>query len=128
LELKEFIAEAITQITAGITEAQGNLRSEWVRINPKPGKGFPFAAPMLYRAENGAGVFPLTFDVAVSAEDKRGGGGVGITVMGFGMNVERGSAESTSSVSRVTFTIPVAYPLKDLSKGEPRTTPKRSVG
>ena len=74
--LKEFVAEAIVQITQGITEAQEKLTDEWMRINPKPPEGVNVVGPMLYTAENGAGVFPLTFVVAVSAEDKQGDVGV----------------------------------------------------
>lgn len=114
MQLKEFVAEAITQITGGITQAQTQLSEEWVRINPKPAQGVNVVAPMLYTAENGAGVFPLTFDVAVSAEEKQGNVGAGIKVLGFGMNIKDGSTESMSTVSRVTFTIPIAYPLKKL--------------
>jgi len=116
MQLKEFIAEAITQITGGITSAQTQLSKEWVRINPKPAQDVNITAPMLYTAENGAGVFPLTFDVAVSAEDKQGDIGVGIKVLGVGMNIKDGSSESVSTVSRVTFTIPIAYPLKKLDQ------------
>ncbi len=114
MQLKEFVAEAITQITEGITLAQTQLSENWVRINPKPGPEVNVVAPMLYMAENGAGVFPLTFDVAVTVEDKQGNVGAGIKVLAFGMNYNDGSTESKSTVSRVTFTIPIAYPLKKL--------------
>jgi len=114
MQLKDFVSETITQITGGITQAQKQLSDEWVRINPKPAEGVSVVAPMLYTAENGAGVFPLTFDVAVSAEDKQGNAGFGIKVLGVGVNISDGSTETTSTVSRVTFTIPIAYPLKKL--------------
>ena len=115
MQLKEFVAEAITQITRGITQAQSELADEWVRINPKPAEGVNVISPMLYTAENGAGVFPLTFDVAVSAGDTSGNAGFGINVLGIGLDIKDGSTESRSTVSRVTFTIPIAYPLKKLS-------------
>jgi hypothetical protein len=115
VELKEFVTESIIQITKGITKAQEDLKEEWVRINPKPNAGVNVISPMLYTAENGAGVFPLTFDVAVSAEDKEGGGGFGIKVLNVGVNFKDGSQESKSTISRVTFSVPIAYPLKKLS-------------
>jgi hypothetical protein len=115
MELNEFITEAITQITRGISEAQSTLADEWVRVNPKPVSGTEAVAPMLYTAENGAGVFPLAFDVAVSAEGKSGGREAGIQVLGVGINLKEGSAASRSTVSRVSFTVPIAYPLKRLN-------------
>ena len=67
MELKDFISESIKQITEGINAAQKDLKGEWVRVNPKPPEDVNMVSPMLYVAENGAGVFPLTFEVAVSA-------------------------------------------------------------
>lgn len=116
MELKQFVTESIIQITEGIAKAQEKLRDEWVRINPKPQAGVNAVSPMLYTAENGAGVFPLTFDVAVSAEDREGGGGFGIKVLNVGVNFKDSSQESRSTVSRVTFSVPIAYPLKRLQQ------------
>ena len=116
MELKEFVTESIIQITDGITRAQEALKDEWVRINPKPAADVSVVSPMLYTAENGAGVFALTFDVAVSAEDKEGGGGFGIKVLNVGVNLSDASQETRSTFSRVTFTVPIAYPLKKLQK------------
>lgn len=116
MELKDFVAQAIIQVTLGVKESQEQLAGEWVRVNPKPQDGAQVAGQMLYIAENGAAVFPLTFDVAVSAEEKQGNHGMGITVLGIGgINLKNGSTESRSTVSRVSFTIPVAYPLKNIS-------------
>lgn len=112
MELKQFVTESIVQITEGIVEAQQRLRDEWVRVNPKPPEGATAVSPMLYCADNGAAVFPLSFDVAVSAEDVQGGGTVGIKVLNFGVDAQDNSQRSTSRVSRVAFTIPIAYPLK----------------
>lgn len=114
MELNQFVTESIVQITNGIVNAQEKLAEEWVRINPKPCGNVDVVSPMLYTAENGAGVFPLTFDVAVSVEDKEEGTAFGIKVLDVGVNIQDGSQESRSTVSRVTFTIPIAYPLKKL--------------
>jgi hypothetical protein len=81
VQLQEFITETITQITNGIVEAQEKLADTWVRINPKPPKGATAAGSMIYTTESGAGVFPLTFDVAVTADEKEGNVGVGIKVV-----------------------------------------------
>jgi hypothetical protein len=112
MELKEFVSESITQIAKGILDAQVRLRDEWVRVNPKPPANASAVSPMLYTAENGAAVFPLAFDVAVSAEGSTGGGSLGIKVLNIGVDAQSGAKQSTSRVSRVAFTIPIAYPLK----------------
>jgi hypothetical protein len=115
MELKNFVAESITQITEGILDAQNRLKDQWVRVNPKPHANATAVSPMLYTAENGAAVFPLAFDVAVSAEEIKGGGSFGIKVLNFGANIKTDSQQSSSRVSRVAFTIPIAYPLKNIS-------------
>lgn len=115
MNLEEFISQAIIQITKGITTAQNVLADEWVRINPKPAGNFAIKEPMIYVAENGAAVFPLSFDVAVTAEEKQGDVAAGIKVLGIEAKIKDGSTEARSTVSRVSFTIPVAYPLKRVS-------------
>lgn len=115
MELKHFVAESITQITEGILVAQDRLKDQWVRINPKPPADTTAVSPMLYTAENGAAVFPLAFDVAVRAGEKEGGGSFGIKVFNFGADIKDNSQQSNSRVSRVAFTIPIAYPLKNIS-------------
>lgn len=118
MELHEFVAETIRQITRGVKLAQNELANEWVRINPRPPDNAVAVGPLLYTATNGAGVFPLTFDVAVSAEDRTGDRGGGIKVLGVEINAKDGSTASRSTISRVTFTVPVAYPLKDIGGDE----------
>jgi len=117
MELKQFVTESIVQIAEGIEEAQERLKEKWVRINPKPPVNVNAISPMLYCAENGAGVFPLTFDVAVSAEDVQANGSLGIKVLNIGMEVRDNSQQVSSRVSRVSFTVPIAYPLKKVKKG-----------
>lgn len=112
MELKDFVAESIAQITNGILEAQERLKDQWVRVNPKPPANASAVSPMLYTAENGAAVFPLAFDVAVSAENSSGGGSFGIKVLNIGIDAKENSQQTISRVSRVAFTIPIAYPLK----------------
>ncbi|PZD71038.1 hypothetical protein C1752_08480 [Acaryochloris thomasi RCC1774] len=112
MNLKQFISETLIQITEGIEEAQKSRRTEQIRINPKSSGGINVVTPTLYTDENGTSVFPVTFDVAISAGDRDGVKTLGINVLNGGGNCKDPPEESKSSVSRVTFTVPIAYPLK----------------
>jgi len=64
------------------------------------------------KISDAAAVFPLAFDIVVCAEDSVGGGSFGVKVLNFGIEAQGDSQKSIPRVSRVAFTIPIAYPLK----------------
>ena len=114
MDLKEFVAKSIIGVTKGVIEAQEQLSNTKVRVNPKPGQKYADPKTVLYFAENGAAVFPMTFDVAISADVDHGKQSFGIKVLGIDFAVEDGSNEASSKVSRLSFTVPIAYPFKQL--------------
>lgn len=102
MELEEFVKESIVQILSGVKKAQectGELGHSIV--NPHD---------IRYRV----GEYPIhlvEFDVAIVAvnSDKKGGkAGIGVVGINAGGGIE--TTESTSTVSRLKFQIPVSYP------------------
>lgn len=120
MELKEFIINALTDITGAIKECQQNVDN-----------GAIFA-PTNTEAENRINtpngylsVSEIAFDVAVSASKENsdgvsGGGGINVLGVNFGA---KGSTEDKvveATASRIKFSIPLVYPPTDVQK-KPRT-------
>lgn len=116
MELKEFIINALTDITDAIKDCQQNV-----------GNGAIFA-PTNTEAENRINtpngylsVSEIAFDVAVSASKENsdgvsGGGGINVLGVSFGA---KGSAEDKiveATASRIKFSIPLVYPPTDVQK------------
>lgn len=114
MDLKDFIVSAITDISSAITEADQIIESSGGLVNPGghdvkvEGQGRPlpsdastFVAPRT----------TLSFDVAVSAESSKSGGGsakASIYVVKASLG---GDAEArNSTVSRLTFSLDVVLP------------------
>src|SRR5438034_9685323 len=87
MDLETFVAETLKQIIRGITDVQ----NEGVHVNLQK-------------------VQPVDFDVAVMVNegaDKKGG--AGLFVAGLGLGGQVAASSSNSSVSRIKFTVPLAY-------------------
>ena len=109
MELKEFIKTAITDITNAISELQTELNNGTI-INPSLGWG-DYGTEILVNGKS-APIERLKFDVAVTASDQSGTDGtakVGISI--FGANIGTESTSTIENVSRLTFSIPIVYPL-----------------
>lgn len=108
MDLRNFIAETLTQIIGGITDAQKNMmefqkdkESEYTApyVNPNPS------------SDNHKKLSDVDFDVAVTvSEGKSVEGSGGLSVMGVSLGGKGGSEQTNSSVSRIKFSIPVSYP------------------
>lgn len=120
MELKEFIINALTDITGAIKECQQNVDN-----------GAIFA-PTNTEAENRINtpngylsVSEIAFDVAVSASKENSdgvSGGGGINVLGVNLGA-KGSTEDKiveATASRIKFSIPLVYPPTGVQK-KPRT-------
>lgn len=108
MDLRKFISETLTQIIAGISDAQTNmvefqkkceLDATAPYVNPNP------------VSENHKKLSEIEFDVAVTvSEEKSGEGAGGLSVMGVSIGGKKGTDQVNSSVSRIKFSIPVSYP------------------
>ena len=112
MELKDFVAETLTQITKGVEEAQNQLRESNPNacINPHMTKDDTDKWVTGGRRKN---VEMVDFDVAVTVkEGTETKGGMGLVVAGL-FNLETGgkSNQASGTVSRVRFKIPAAFPM-----------------
>jgi hypothetical protein len=108
VELKEFIAETLTQIQEGVQDAI-NRRSTKPDsagvINPVWGTdGDAIGIDHLQKVE---------FDVAVTVTDKSGGSGkAGIKVFSVELGGELSKGAEQSTASRIKFSIPIVPPVQ----------------
>lgn len=115
MELKDYIAETLVQITAGIIEAQERLQSLDVIVNP--GKTFGTNGNLWIGKKHEHGpVLRRVQEVemkigVVSSEEVKGDGGakmhLGVLSLGAGLE-ERGIEQNENYVK---FTIPVSFPV-----------------
>lgn len=120
MELKDFIATSLKSIIEGVIEAQRYAASVGGFINP-PDAG----ASSISKANSGAKryaeipgmdiyyyeIHPMEFDIAVTVIDSAGNkGGLGVVMAVAAIGGQRTSEKSTESVSRIRFTVPVAFP------------------
>jgi len=112
MDVKEFVAESLSQILEGVREAQrsdGGSDINAYNANSIPGGKNAFAAGQF-------GTFTLVeFDIAVSAETS-GKGGANLKV--FGVGIEGGGEHTAGKANRITFAIPVRLPDGDKERAE----------
>ena len=114
MNLDEFISESLMQILQGIRTAQQNTNEMGPGIgiiNPKWGTAPDHAT---YISEVG-------FDIAISAVDQQTGGGkAGLKVLSVEVGGARETSTERSSVSRVSFRLPVSFPAVTVTDVPPR--------
>ena len=117
MELKEFIAETLVQITDGILAAQERLKEVDVIVNP--GKTFGSKGDLwIGKAQEKGPVLRRVQEVemkigVMSAEEVKGDGGVKIRlgVFNLGAGAEEKGIERIENY--VKFSIPVSFPISD---------------
>ena len=117
MEIKDYIAETLVQITKGIKEAQNRLRDENVIVNP----GKTFGSQGNYwigKQQEHCAVMRRVQEVemkigVVSSEEVTGDGGakVHLGVLNLGAGVEEKGVERNENY--VKFSIPVCFPVSD---------------
>lgn len=124
MELKDFIKEAIKDISEAITESNSELKDHGVIVNPRrveiekneksnllgyivsPSKN---PDPNFLRP-----VHMLSFDISVTATTKQNGKeGIGVNVAGIKLGKENDSINSNDTASRLSFSIPIALPVSE---------------
>ncbi|UTS74897.1 hypothetical protein NMB96_08945 [Xanthomonas hortorum] len=120
MELKEFVTEALLQISGGIEDAQRKLQEggSTTRINTsmtKDDTGNLVTGGRLHAIEY------VDFDVAILANSgTETKAGIGLTVASL-LNLSAGgnSTESKGMESRIKFRVPVAFPKHRYPKQDP---------
>lgn len=120
MDLEQFVASALTQITKGIISAQDQTLETGVVINPTTQYGNPVHSSIT-RGQGIKGgneiVQVVKFDLAVTVADaSKANAGGGIQVLGMNLGGGVGTEASSTSQSQISFSIPVLWPLFDYSK------------
>lgn len=113
MELREFVSLALREIVEGVAEAQGKVAGG--EINPKIWMHQREAAAKMKILESNAGkwIHLVEFDVAVTvAEGTATKGGLGLVVGPVALGSSGQSSNQSSTVSRIKFEVPVAWPEK----------------
>jgi hypothetical protein len=107
MDLKDFIADVISEIQDGIIEAirRHDKRGAPGRINPK-----------FHEDDWKSLVQNVDFDIAITATDKRSGEGEGkLQVYFFNTSGTLSKSNENSTTNRIKFTIPVSFPSHTVS-------------
>jgi hypothetical protein len=118
--LKEFVRDAISDIMNGVMEAQNQNRfEEGTPRNAQPTivpnvKNIEGSKKPEFDSQSGRPIDYVDFDVAVTIVDKtESAGEAGIAVAGLKVGGKGGESTEQSSISRVKFRLPVAWPTDD---------------
>ena len=107
MELKDFIAGTLVQIVEGVHAAQKQVVELGGNVNPYYRKETPGFGTNYKPSE----VQNVSFDVAITAQENSASkGGGGVVVVGIALGKRNESSDSSTSVSRVAFTVPLGLP------------------
>ncbi len=94
MDIQQFVSEALKQVIDGVRDAQHHATGRKAAVAPYHN----------YQKE-------VNFDIAVTVtEGKEAGGKAGLTVWGVGAGVSGKSESSSSTVSRIKFSVAVDLP------------------
>ncbi len=127
MELKEFVSKALKEILDGVQEARGTPDGDGICPDYD---SFKAEGDMLYSASNNRIAFPIRFDVAITvSESSSKEGGASLKVWSVGAGGKAGAENSSVSVSRISFMVPIAFPrITDKQKLVARTNKTLSSG
>jgi hypothetical protein len=115
MELKEFVSRTLTQLIAGVKDAQAEAKTMDAHVNPHlmknevTGKEPRIIIPIGNIAQP---IFLVDFDVAITAsEGSSAKGGLGIFVSSVGIGGQGESKSTSSQESRIRFVVPISLPL-----------------
>ena len=102
MKLQEFVNETLKEIIGGVKDVQEYAKSEGALVNPR------------YSMEYDQHIEKIKFDVAVtSTEGSAKEAGAGILVAAIGLGAKKKSGVSSSSISRIMFSVPVILPNQE---------------
>lgn len=112
MELKEFISQTLEQIISGVKDAQSNLPGDG-EVNPKiwMAQREDAAKHRILESNSGKWIHLVKFDVAVTVAEGSGTkGGIGLIVGPVTLGSAGESKSENSSINRIQFEVPIAYP------------------
>lgn len=127
MDLKEFVSETLVSIVTGIKDAQEKTRNLGASVNPGGlmRKSEAVSDNSTWDNRNNNFSQPVTFDIAITAEDSaKGGAKVKVLsgILGGDIGGEKGSKNVLAS--RIQFTVPVLFPSENIEDPAARTVNK----
>jgi hypothetical protein len=113
VDLKTFVAESLSQILAGIKQAQSSPNGDHVAP-----EGYIGSQGNLVSGGTSGFYTVVDFDVSVLAESREGAGSVRVA----SVEVSEGSAKTAQNTSRVKFSVHVKLPKGGNFKPEERSS------
>ena len=120
MELKEYIAETLVQISAGIEAAQNECRDCGGFVNPAYRVSSKGSTESHFGVlPSGQNIFLVDFDVAITVVEEHGSDASGklkvFGVIDIGSGVEQ--SNTSSATNKVSFKVPMALPVDAVSEG-----------
>lgn len=120
LELKDFIAETIHQISMGIKAASNKCKNCDVIVNPNVITGnadnyYIPKEPAHFQIERPVQKLEMEISIgAIEASEKGGNLRIGVFPINLGINGNKNY--QTSNVNKIKFTIPICFPNADIKQ------------
>ncbi|MFI8647918.1 hypothetical protein ACIGJK_24390 [Pseudomonas iridis] len=119
MDLKDFIANSLTQIAEGILAARDALADTDAEVNPtnlathsKNSQGYG-RTELSEDMNRGRVVERVTFDVAVTTESgTEGNAGLKVGIASFGIDTGGKLIDKAGQASRIQFGIPMVFPSR----------------
>lgn len=126
MDLKDFVSETIVSIISGVSEAQTKAAELGAHVNPSGLTRNKTAVENNSIWDNSGNNFaqPISFDIAVTAEDtEKGGAKVKVIAGIFGAGADAETGNKSSLASRVQFTVPILLPGHKVENPKARAKP-----
>lgn len=119
MELRQFIAQALTSIVEGVVEAQNQAKSHGAFVNPgglmRTTKSISNDA--IWDNSNNNLARLVSFDVAVTIEDlTKTDAKIGVVAGLFNLGAGGASENKALAVTRIQFSVPLLLPVARLPK------------
>lgn len=116
MDIREFVSTVLQEIVSGVQDAQTEIQGDG-EINPHiwMAERDNASKQRILESNNGKWIHMVEFDVAVTVADSTNTKGVvGLVVGSIGLGSQGQSTNQNSTVSRVKFEVPIAFPRKQL--------------
>jgi len=117
MDLKDFVAQTLSQIVQGVAEAKAPVEALGAEVNPllRTGQTTAGNAGLLWAGSSYAQI--VQFDVALTITEGKGTkGGIGVFAGAVTLGSSGQSQTESSSVSRVKFSVPLSLPGRRANK------------
>lgn len=119
MDLKDFVKQTLVQITAGVKDAQGEVRTLGGIVNPATRNATDGGGAYFSTIDEIHHVFLVDFDVAVTVTENSAtdaGAKINVAVLKLGAGGE--SSNSSAATNRLTFKVPLALPLDEPTRSK----------